>query len=144
MLIFLELYCCVYVCIQYRILCLSLAVMFLVCGDVSTCIFSACWHASHKLRRIGIIRMSPSCSINNNNRVAKFSETLIIEWLHLRHNYQKDPYARTFGRYRFVNNGWLFMSYSIWSLCSSRGVVASATDLERAGWRFNSHCGQLF
>ena len=28
-----------------------------------------------------------------------------IEWLHLRHNYQKDSYARSFGRYRFVNKG---------------------------------------
>ena len=28
-----------------------------------------------------------------------------IDWLHLRHNNQKDLYARTFGRYRFVNKG---------------------------------------
>ena len=27
---------------------------------------------------------------------------------------------------------------------SSRGVVASASDLVRAGLRFDSHCGQLF
>ena len=27
---------------------------------------------------------------------------------------------------------------------SSRGVVASAPDLERAGWRFDSHCGNCF
>ena len=57
------------------ILCLFFAIMFLVCGDVSTCIFSACRHASHKLRGIVLARMSPSCSINNINRVAKFSET---------------------------------------------------------------------
>ena len=29
-------------------------------------------------------------------------------------------------------------------IVTTRGVVASAPDLERAGWRFDSHCGQLF
>ena len=30
-----------------------------------------------------------------------------IEWLHLRHNYQKYPYASTFWRYKFENKGLL-------------------------------------
>ena len=68
----------------YLILCLSIAVMFLVCGDVS-----ACRHASLKLRRIVITRMSPSCSINNNNRVAKLSETLYLI-------YKKEQYMSSF------------------------------------------------
>ena len=54
------------------ILCLSFSIMFLVCGDVTTRIFSACGHASLKLRGIVIARMSPKCSINNINIVAKF------------------------------------------------------------------------
>ena len=53
------------------ILCLLFAIMFLVCGDMTTRIFSACRHASLKLRGIVIARMSPSCSINNINRVSE-------------------------------------------------------------------------
>ena len=68
---------CLWLHAVYFILCVSIAVMFLVCGDVSACI-SACRHASHKLRRTVIARISPSCSINNNNRVAKLSETLYL------------------------------------------------------------------
>ena len=49
--------------------------MFHVCVDVTTRIFSACGHASLKLRGIVIARMSPKCSINNINIVAKFYET---------------------------------------------------------------------
>ena len=71
---------CLWLHSVYLILCVSIAVMFLVCGDVSACI-SACRHASLKLRRVVITRMSPSChpAINNNNRVAKLSETLIYK-----------------------------------------------------------------
>ena len=49
--------------------------MFLVCGDVTTHIFSTCPHALLKLKGIVTARMSPSGSINNINRVTKFSET---------------------------------------------------------------------
>ena len=56
---------CLWLHSVYVILCLSIAVMFLVCGDVSAFMFSACRHALLKLRRIVITRMSPSCSINN-------------------------------------------------------------------------------
>ena len=52
------------------ILCLSFAIMFLVCGDVTTRIFPACGHASLKLNS-----HSYKCSINNINIVAKFYET---------------------------------------------------------------------
>ena len=79
---------CLWLHSVYLILCLSIAVMFLVCGDVSACI-SACRHTSLKLRRIVITRMSPSCSINNNNRVAKLSETLY-------HIYKKEQYRSSF------------------------------------------------
>ena len=67
---------CLCLCLHsvYRLLCLSFAVMFLVCGDVSICIFSTFRNASYKLRIIIITRMTPSCSINNINRIAKFSE----------------------------------------------------------------------
>ena len=61
------------------ILCLSFAIMFLVLGDVISCIFSTCRHASLKRRGIVIARMPPSCSINNINRVVRFSKTLIYK-----------------------------------------------------------------
>ena len=62
--------------------------MFVVYGDVSTCVFSECQHTSHKLRGIVIARMSPSCSINNINRVAQFSETPSYTYL----IYKKEQY----------------------------------------------------
>ena len=36
-------------------------------------------------------------------RVGSLHLLITIEWLHLRHNYPKDPYARTFWRYIFLN-----------------------------------------
>ena len=74
------------------ILCLLFAIMFLVCGDMTTRIFSACRHASLKLRGIVIARMSPSCSINNINRVAKFSETPYL--IYKKEQYRSSIYSK--------------------------------------------------
>ena len=83
---------CLWLYSVYFILCLSIAVMFLVCGVVSACMFSACRHASLKLRRIVITRMSPSCSINNNNRVAKLYETLYL--IYKKEQYRSSIYSK--------------------------------------------------
>ena len=74
------------------ILCLSFTIMFLVCGDVSTRIFHACGHASLKLRGIVIARMSPKCSINNINIVAKFSETPYL--IYKKEQYRSSIYSK--------------------------------------------------
>ena len=74
------------------ILCLSFATIFLVCGDVTRCIFSACRHASLKLRGIGTSRMSPSCSISNINRVAKFYETPYL--IYKKEQYRSSIYSK--------------------------------------------------
>ena len=50
-----------------------------------------------------------------------------IEWLHLRHNYQKYPYARTFGRYRFVNKGWLHTTSIISPIILSLFTMSKVT-----------------
>ena len=70
-------------------------IMFINCWHVSSvcaCMFSACRHASLKLRRIVITRMSPSCSINNNNRVAKLSETLHL--INKKEQYRSSIYSK--------------------------------------------------
>ena len=74
------------------ILCLSFTIMFLVCGDMTTRIFSACGHASLKLRGIVIARMSPKCSINNINIVAKFSETPYL--IYKKEQYRSSIYSK--------------------------------------------------
>ena len=75
-------------CILY----LSFAIMFLVCVDVTTRIFSTCGHASLKLRGIVIARMSPKCSINNINIVAKFYETLYL--IYKQEQYRSSIYSK--------------------------------------------------
>ena len=62
------------------------------------------WNAKFYLCRRSLYH-NPGSILHRGRREYRrcTGENHAIEWLHLRHNYQKDPYARTFGRYRFVN-----------------------------------------
>ena len=66
--------------------------MFLVGWGLTTRIFSACGHASLKLRGIVIARMSPKCSINNINIAARFYETPYL--IYKKEQYRSSIYSK--------------------------------------------------
>ena len=71
--------------------------MFLVCGDVTIRILSACRHASLKLKGIVVARMSPKCSINNINIVAKFYESPYL--IYKKEQYRSSIYSKMINIY---------------------------------------------
>ena len=67
-------------------------IMFINCCHVSSVWGCVYMYVSCKLRMIVITRMSPSCSINNNNRVTKLSETLYL--IYKKEQYRSSIYSK--------------------------------------------------